>query len=85
MCDVFYSPSDQESVTAEILLRTLINSTNLIMNVIMQKLKSNAGIFDNSYKAFENRGNQRINQSVYNSHILNHSDTNQRHCKITFF
>lgn len=55
-----HSPSGSNlEVIAEILLRTLRNSTNLIMNVVTQKLKSHAhagGVFDSSYKAFGNRG-----------------------------
>ena len=48
---------------AKILLRTLRNSTNHIMNVVTQKLKSHAhagGIFDSSYKAFGNRGKRFV-------------------------
>ncbi|KAL9952359.1 hypothetical protein ACROYT_G039604 [Oculina patagonica] len=53
-----FSPSGRKlDVIAEILLRTLMNSTNHIMSVLTQKLKSHVGIFDTSYKAeFENRG-----------------------------
>lgn len=55
-----HSPSGRNlEVIAEILLRTLRNSTNHIMNVVTQKLKSHAhagGVFDSSYKAFGNRG-----------------------------
>ena len=53
-----HSPSGSNlEVIAEILLRTLRNSTNHLMNVVTQKLKSHAGgIFDSSYKAFGNRG-----------------------------
>ena len=43
-------------MTAEIFLTTTRNSTNHMISVITQKLKTHVGIFDNTFKSFENRG-----------------------------
>ena len=43
-------------MVAEILVRTLENSTVSTIDVITRRLQINRGIFDNSYKKFENKG-----------------------------
>lgn len=53
---MLFSPLDDDSVAAEILLRTLKNSTEYIMNTITRKLGTHGGRFDNNYTKFENRG-----------------------------
>lgn len=52
----YLSPIDRNSVVAEILVRTLENSTVSTIDVITRRLQINRGIFDNSYKKYENKG-----------------------------
>ena len=58
--NVIFSPSNKDSVIAEVFLRTLSNSTSHIIAVLKEKMKSQTGIFEseNNFNSYENRGKQ---------------------------
>ncbi|XP_068684192.1 polycystin-1-like protein 2 [Montipora foliosa] len=52
-----FSPIGSNSVVAEVLLRTLVSSTDSVMKIITLRLSNHSGIFDGRYKNFENKAN----------------------------